>query len=264
MPSVSNLSNGALLASNSAAKAQREFSKSIAKLSTGKRAMYGDDPAGQGVADSLNAKSKSWYVAARNAEDGLSAAQIVESSLMEIASLAQRLRELGIRADNAAFLSTSDMVALDAEAAAIYDTIDSIVETTKFNGVDLLGSSVKVHQIAVADSGSTMHFKSSDGLTSVSGNSLAAGAEVTADIILSEVATDLGNVAAGMSAFKARQAVAYSASANLAAAASRIQDTDYAQESANLARMSILNQSSMAMVAQANKANAAFLTIINQ
>ena len=39
MPTVSNLSDGALIASNNAAKAQRDFSKSIAKLSTGKRTM---------------------------------------------------------------------------------------------------------------------------------------------------------------------------------------------------------------------------------
>ena len=41
MPTVFNLSNGALIASNNAAKAQRDFTKSIAKLSTGKRAMFG-------------------------------------------------------------------------------------------------------------------------------------------------------------------------------------------------------------------------------
>ena len=226
--------------------------------------MYGADPAGQGIADSLNANSRSWYVAARNAEDGISASQLVESSLMEIASLAQRLRELAIQADNADILSTSDMSALDAEAASIYDAVDAIVEDTKFNGVDLLGFSVKSHAVAVADDGGSIYLKTTNGITSVSDNNQAAGAEVTADIILSEVATDLGNVAAGMSAFKARQAVAYSASANLAAAASRIEDTDYAAESANLTRMSILNQSAMAMVAQANKAAGAFLTIINQ
>ena len=66
-----------------------------------------------------------------------------------------------------------------------------------------------------------------------------------------------------MSAFKARQSVAYSASANLSAAASRIEDTDFAKETANLAKMSVLYQSAMAMVAQANKATGAFLNIIN-
>ena len=181
---------------------------------------------------------------------------------MEIASLAQRLRELAIQADNADILSTSDISALDAEAASIYDAVDAIVEDTKFNGVDLLGFSVKSHAVAVADDGGSIYLKTTNGLTSVSNYNEAAGAEVTADIILSEVATDLGNVAAGMSAFKARQAVAYSASANLAAAASRIEDTDYAAESANLSRMSILNQSAMAMVAQANQAQSAILAVL--
>ena len=48
----------------------------------------------------------------RNAEDGISVAQTAESALLEIASLAQRLRELGIQADNAALhQSASDTAA---------------------------------------------------------------------------------------------------------------------------------------------------------
>ena len=77
-----------------------------------------------------------------------------------------------------------------------------------------------------------------------------------------EVAISLGHVAAGISALKGRQAVAYSASANLAAAASRIEDTDFAKETANLAKMSVLNQSAMAMVAQANQAQSAILAVL--
>jgi flagellin len=264
MSSVSSLSNGALFAANSAAEAQRGITQSIAKLATGKRSINGSDPSGQAVADSLNANSRSWYVAARNAEDGISAAHVAESSLMEIAGLAQRLRELGVKFENSDILSDADTSALDAEAAAIYDTIDAIIETTKFNGVDLLSHSVKSYQVAVADDGGYIQFQARSGFTSVSDKNTVADAIADADTILSEVATNLGHTSAGMAAFKARQAVAYSASANLAAAASRIEDTDYAEESANLARLSILNQSSMSMVAQANKANAAFLTIINQ
>ena len=86
MTSVSTVNTGALVASNYASKAQKEFNKSIARLSSGQRTMYGADPAGQGIADSLNANSRSWYVAAWNAEDGISASQLVESSLMELFS----------------------------------------------------------------------------------------------------------------------------------------------------------------------------------
>ena len=44
--------------------------------------MYGGDAAGQSVANTLEARSKSWAVAARNAEDGISAAQTAESALL--------------------------------------------------------------------------------------------------------------------------------------------------------------------------------------
>ena len=47
MTSVSTVNTGALVASNYASKAQREFNKSIGRLSTGERTMYGADPAGQ-------------------------------------------------------------------------------------------------------------------------------------------------------------------------------------------------------------------------
>ena len=59
---------------------------------------------------SLNAKSRSWHIAARNAEDGISAAHLAESALLEILPLAQRLRELGSRANNSDILTTTDIV----------------------------------------------------------------------------------------------------------------------------------------------------------
>ena len=83
-----------------------------------------------------------------------------------------------------------------------------------------------------------------------------------ADATQSDVATALGNVAAGISSLKGYQAVASASSANLQAAAARIQDTDYALETAALTKASILNQAAMAMVAQANDAQASVLSVI--
>ena len=104
MPSVSNIAVGALVAGSAASKARHGMNESIARLSTGMRSMYGGDAAGQSVANTLEARSRSWAVAARNAEDGISVAQTAEAALLEIAALAQRLRELGIQNDNAALL----------------------------------------------------------------------------------------------------------------------------------------------------------------
>jgi len=261
MTSVSNVAIGAKLAGAAAADARHGMNEAIARLSTGKRTMYGGDAAAQAMADSIKAKGMSFAVAARNAEDGLSVAQTIESTLMEVASLAQRLREVAIQADNASVQSTSDITALDAEAAAITKAMALIVETTKFNGKALMDTADIDLAIGVTDSGNFTTI-SSQLVADVSGTTAAAGSEAQADAVLADVGEGLGNVAAAMTVLKARQAVAYSASANMMAAASRLQDTDFAASSANLAKFSILNQSAMAMVAQANQSQSSVLAVL--
>ena len=260
MTTVSNISIGARLAGGAAASARHGMNEAIARLSTGKRSMYGGDAAGQSMADNLKARGLSYAVSARNAEDGISVAQTIESAMMEIASLAQRLRELAMQDDNTEILSTADTAALDAEATAVSSAIDNIVAQTTFNTKTLMGTSNTSFDIAVTDG---TH------VTTITGFGIAAatvtdasGAETEADAALGDVAQGLGNVAAAMSALKARQAVAYSTSANLLAAASRLEETDFAVSSANLAKFSILNQSAMAMVAQANQAQSAVLAVL--
>ena len=103
---------------------------------------------------------------------------------------------------------------------------------------------------------------SSTQIAATSGTTTAAAAIATANTLLGEVGTSLGNMAAAQSALKARQGVAYATSANLLAAASRMEETDFAKSSANLAKFAILNQSAMAMVAQANQAQSAVLAVI--
>ena len=261
MTSVSNVSIGAKLAGAAAADARHGMNEAIARLSTGRRSMYGGDAAAQAMADNIKARGMSYAVAARNAEDGLSVAQTIESAIMEIASLAQRLRELGIQADNAAIQSTSDIAALDAEAAAIADAMALIEQKTKFNGKTIINDADTTLAIGVTDGGDTVTITSKL-IVDKSDTSAAAGAEADADAILADVGESLGNIAAAMTVLKARQAVAYSASANMLAAAARLQDTDFAASSANLAKFSILNQSAMAMVAQANQAQSAVLAVL--
>ena len=104
MTTVSNISIGARLAGGAAADARHGMNEAIARLSTGKRSMYGGDAAGQSMANEIKAKGLSYAVAARNAEDGISVAQTIESAMMEIGSLAQRLRELAMQDDNTEIL----------------------------------------------------------------------------------------------------------------------------------------------------------------
>jgi flagellin len=242
------------------------MNESIARLSTGIRSMYGGDAAGQSIANSLGAKGASFAVAARNAEDGISFLQSAESLLLEVAALTTRLRELGIQYANKDLLTTTDEAALDAEAIAIGDAIDGIADNVKFNGTQLIGSVAGGGAISIGinDQGNTATVGTATTITITNTDNItgANGVDGSADSALGEIAKSLGNVAAGMSALKGYQAVANASAANLKAAAARIQDTDYALETANLTKAAILNQSAMAMVAQANQAQQAILTVI--
>ena len=267
MPSVSNIAVGAAMAGAAAQKARHQMNESIARLSTGIRSMYGGDAAGQSIANSLGAKGASFAVAARNAEDGISFLQSAESLLLEVAALTTRLRELGIQYANKDLLTTTDEAALDAEATAIGDAIQNIAENVKFNGVRLIGEGTAGGgqiSIGINDAGDTATIGTGTTITVANTGSItgANGVDGSADTALGEIAKSLGNVAAGMSALKGYQAVANASAANLKAAAARIQDTDYALETANLTKAAILNQSAMAMVAQANQAQQAILTVI--
>jgi flagellin len=263
MPSVSNIAVGAAMAGAAATKARHQMNESIARLSTGIRSMYGGDAAGQSVANSLGSKGASFAVAARNAEDGISYLQAAESLLLEMAALTTRLRELGIQYANKALLTLTDQAALNAEAQAIGDAIDGIADNMKFNGVALVGTATAIEigindaaDTATVGTATTIQITNTDNITG------ANGVDGSADSALGQIAKSLGNVAAGMVSLKGYQAVAANTAANLKAAAARIQDTDYALETANLTKAAILNQSAMAMVAQANQAQQAILTVI--
>ena len=252
MTSVSNAAVGAFLAGNAAAKARHGMNEAIARLSTGVRSMYGGDAAGASVAHTLRADGRSALMAARNVEDGISFLQAGEAALLEIAALNTRLRELAVQDLNAAFLDANQEAAITAEETAVA-AAGNAIDASTLNDTALLTAAIAF----VRDmDGATTSFGAAAGITLASG--------VTAvDTQMGKISKALGSMAAGIAALKGHQGTLYALSANAEAAAARIQDTDFARSSANLAKFSILNQSAMAMVSQANQANAAVLAVLN-
>ena len=269
MPSVSNIAIGANMAAAAANKARHGMNESIARLSTGIRAMYGGDAAGHSVGTVHSAQSKGYAAATRNIEDGISYLQAGESVLLEVANMGQRLRELGIQADNAELLSTSNkqIAAMNAEAAILGDSVTQILDATKFNDKEVVGSASATEaakNIAFTGDNDTTYYVAgpATSIASTAGLATAADATAAADTLLGSVATALGMIAADLTALKAFQGAASSTSANVAAAAARIMDTDYATETASLTKNSILNQAALAMAAQANNAQSAILSVL--
>ena len=250
MTSVSTIAVGANMAAAGGAKARHGMTEAIARLSTGVRSMYGGDAGGASQAFQVRAEGRSAFMAARNAEDGISYLQTSESLLLEIANMNTRLRELAVQKLSTGTTSAGDVAAIEAEEDAIVVAANDI-DAHQLNGENLLAG------IIVA--------KDYDGTLSTLGATSAltiAKTVASVDAQFVKIAKNLGLVAAGLQALKGHQAAMYSMGANAEAAASRIQDTDFARESASLAKNAILNQSAMAMVAQANRAQAAVMSVL--
>ena len=250
MTSVSTIAVGANMAAAGGAKARHGMTEAIARLSTGVRSMYGGDAGGASQAFQVRAEGRSAFMAARNAEDGISYLQTAESLLLEIANMNTRLRELAVQKLSTGTTSAGDVAAIKAEEDAIVLAANDI-DAHELNGEGLVG------QLIIA--------KDYDGTLSTLGASSAltiAKTVASVDAQFIKIAKNLGLVAAGLQALKGHQAAMYSMGANAEAAASRIQDTDFARESASLAKNAILNQSAMAMVAQANQAQSAVMAVL--
>ena len=212
--------------------------------------MYGGDAGGASVAHQLRAEGRSALMAARNVEYGISFLHSGEAALLEIAALNTRLREIAIQKLNDT-MSTADKAAITAEVAEVVLAGNNI-DTAALNGAALLTAAISF----VIDLDGT-----TDELGAAAGITLAAGV-TAADTQMAKITLAMGKMAAGISALRGHQANLYALAANSEAAASRIGDTDFARESANLAKNSILNQSAMAMVAQANQAGASVLAVL--
>lgn len=268
MPSVSNIAIGSNLAAAAADKARHGMNESIARLSTGVRAMYGGDAAGHSLGTSVNAIAKSLAVAARNVEDGISLAQQGEGVLMEIGNIATRMRELGILSDNNELHGTAQTAAITAEVLALSHTADQIINKNRFNGFVTVGDATAT-QYAIGYGSLTAsttnvgpNHSVQESTTVITTGTTALDGTADADALLEDVAIALGNIAADLTALKSFQAVASNTSANMAATGARMMDTDFATETAELTKNSILNQAAMSMTAQANQAQSAILAVL--
>ena len=149
MAAVINTNISSLNAQNNLARTQSDLATSLQRLSTGLRINSAkDDAAGLAISERMTTQIRGLNQAARNANDGISLAQVAEGSLGSIGDSLQRIRELAVQSANATN-SASDRAALDVEAQQLKDEIDRIASQTDFNGVKLLDGSFSSQQFQV-------------------------------------------------------------------------------------------------------------------
>ena len=243
----------------------------LEKLASGKRInSAADGAAAQQIIDRLTSEVEGNRQAISNAYDGVSLAQVAEGGLSGINEDVNRIRELSVQAGNG-LLNDADRQAIQAEVSQLQENISQTIEQTEFAGKPLLSNNGSIDFQVGSSAGQQIGVATQDiasGLDDILNVDLStsAGAEdalATADAASEFVNEARADIGATQNRFESAARNLSQSDVNLSAARSRIQDTDYAQATAESASASVLSQANLAVQAQANQQQGQVLTLLN-
>jgi flagellin len=265
-----------LVSQRNVAASTKRLQTAYERLSSGLRINDAkDDAAGLSIAETLKADSRIATVAIRNANDGVSIIGITDGAIGQITGILSRLAELAEQSANGVF-SNTQRSALQLEFTALSSEVTRIAETTEFNGLKLLSGGMVV-ALQVGFDGSSLSQVTYSGIEatlasmglsdpfttnhkySIIAQTLDASqsaSRLALDAIRSAIGSvvrNRGTIGAAESRLDISIQNLQIARENYMAAESAIRDADIALEAAELARLNILQQAGVSILAQANQ-----------
>ncbi len=294
MNSVINTNIMSLQVQSALSMNSQSMQTAMQRLSTGLRINSAkDDAAGLAISDRMTTQINGSNVAVRNAQDGISMAQTAEGAMGALTSTLQRMRDLAIQSANATN-SNSDRANLQTEFKQLQSELSRIINNTQFNGKDVLagglsGSANAKYQVgANTSAGNQIAFSINNMATNSAGKGgisavlltgpasnpygirIDSGATFTGlmdavsriDKSINAIDTSRAKLGAIQNRFQVTIDNLNTFVVNQSAARSAILDTNFAQETSNLAKAQILQQAGNAMLTQANQAPQAVLSLL--
>lgn len=263
-------------------RASDALSTSMSRLSSGLKINSAkDDAAGLQIATRMTSQIRGQTMAIKNANDGISIAQTAEGAMQEQTNILQRMRELAVQSRNDSN-SEEDRKALNKEFAQMSDELSRIADSTQLNGKNLLNgdaetmtfqvgsNSGEMNQISITLSDSfdaaalgvdstTLTIEGADSDTAQTNFETAIAAIDTALQTINTTRADLG---AAQNRLTSTVNNLQNINENAEAARGRVQDTDFAAETAQLTKQQTLQQASTSVLAQANQLPSAVLKLL--
>jgi flagellin len=251
-----------LVAQNQLSITQGNLQKTLFQLSSGSRINSGaDDAAGLAIADGLKANITALTQSAQNANSGVGALQVADGSLAQVTTLLNRAVTLATEASTGT-VSDTQRTALNAEYSQIQNEINRIGTTATFNGTSVFTAASTSIFLSDANSNSTIAVtvgilasSGTGGLgltTDITSDTNAQSALTQIDSAISTVASTRGTIGAGINRLQAATNVITNQVQNLTSAQDGIVSADISQVVGNLSRFSILSQTGISALAQAN------------
>jgi flagellin len=270
-----NTNMAAMGAANTLNNTQGALSSTLARVSSGLRVTKAaDDAAGQAVAANLSTQARSGKQAIRNANDGISVIQTGEAASKEVISILDRMRELAVQSSSET-LEDGERAYIDAEFHQLSDEVERIAQSNEFNDIKLSnGDNAELEVQVGVDASSnsrvaiTLGDVSTDNLSVETTDidlTTASGSQ-TAITTIDAAIDSVNSIRASYGAVQNRlessinNMGAYVES--LSAAASQIQDADYAHETAEMTRLQVMQQAGVAALGQARGMNQSVLSLL--
>lgn len=281
---VINHNMSSLFASRMEGITTGSLQKSMEKLSSGERInKAGNDASGLAVSEKMRSQIRGLNQASRNIGDAVSFVQVAEGYLSETTDILQRIRELAVQGSNGVY-SDEDRMQIAVEVSQLVAEVDRIASSAQFNGMNLLtgrfsreSDTVMQFQIGANTDQSIRAYigtmtASALGLKGMQGeesNVISVGSPDEANMTLATIDEALKNVnkqRADLGAYQNRMELAQKginvASENTQAAESRIRDADMASEIVEFTKNQVLQNTSLAMLSQANSQSANVLALL--
>lgn len=238
------------------------------RLASGLRiASAADDAAGLAISERMRSQIRSYGVASRNAQDGISLVQTAEGGLGEAGNILARMRELTMQSSNGT-LSDQDKDTLDVEFTALLEELDRISTDTTFNDIQLLNTTatnstvdiqvgldgtqdITVTLVNISTGVAGLNIAALDISSATTGTALDA-VLTSLDTAMDTVNTARGGLGASQNRLQSTLRSILNVRENLSAAESRIRDVDVAVETADMTKNSIMQQAAISVLQQAN------------
>lgn len=257
-----NTNVNAMNAHKNMTRVDSALAKSLEKLSSGLRVnRASDDPGGLAISESLRTQVRGLAQAEKNAQDGIGLLNVAEGALNELSAMLQRMREIAVQSANGT-LTPSDRAAINTEFGELINEMARIPQAVTFNTLPLFATAApqaftlqvganfnEILQINTPPIDPAATFGGGPWVDS-QGNAQAMITTISDYIdVISQSRATLG---AQTNRLEYTIQNLQTTRENMAAAESRIRDTDMASEMSTLTKQQILMQSSTAMLAQAN------------
>ncbi len=272
---VINTNISSISAARSLSTTRADLERSMERLSSGKRINGAkDDAAGMSVVTRMKAQISSLNQAVRNANDGISLVSTFDGAADEIEDILIRMRELATLSQNGTY-TTGDAANAELEFDALVAEINRIQSKTKFNGSLDISSTAgnqtysfqvgfnggdavsigfgQIGQAGLRGSLSATALSGIAGTTQASSIDDASGTVTAIDAMLNNLNTHRATAGAVINRLEHTVSNLMNVVQRTEEARSRIEDADFAAESAAMARANVLVQAGSAMLAQANQ-----------